>query len=109
MALVAAAGNLNARDTPPPMVPTPPIPSQTPPVQAGTPGPPSAAVSAQALAANAAALAAAAANQNGFAQVHPGGVNGGVLGSLEYQAAYQAGVHLCPIHKSVGSIARLRC
>jgi hypothetical protein len=90
MALVAAAGGLKqSRDTPPPMVPTPPIPSQTPPVPAGTPvpGPSSAAVSAQALAVNAAALAAAAAGQNGFPPVH---ANGGVLGSIEYQAAYQA-------------------
>lgn len=42
----------------------------------------------QALAANAAALAAAAAGQNGF-----GGLNsGGMLNSMEYQAAYQVGL-----------------
>jgi hypothetical protein len=97
MALVAAAGGLGQSHTPPPMVPTPPIPSQTPPVQGGTPGPPPN-VSAQTLAANAAALAAAAAGQNGFAPVHAGGVNGGVLGSLEYQAAYQVGTHVHLTH-----------
>lgn len=47
----------------------------------------------QALAANAAALAAAAAGQNGF-----GGLNsGGMLNSMEYQAAYQ--VHCSAVYE----------
>lgn len=86
MALVAAAGGLRPNSTPPPLAHTPPLPSQTPPVPTGTPGPSPAAVS---LAANAAALAAAAAGQNGF-NVHSGAGNNALLGSLEYQAAYQA-------------------
>jgi hypothetical protein len=79
MAIMVAAGGLRPNSTPPPMTHTPPLPSHTPPVPSGTPG-------AVSLAANAAALAAAAAGQNGF----QGAMNGGLLGSLEYQAAYQA-------------------
>lgn len=48
----------------------------------------------QALAANAAALAAAAAGQNGY-----GGLNsGGMLNSMEYQAAYQVRCTLEVLH-----------
>jgi hypothetical protein len=82
-----AAGMRPASATPPPLSHTPPLPAHTPPVPPGTPGAPGQAM--QALAANAAALAAAAAGQNGFGAMHPAGMNGGMLGSLEYQAAYQ--------------------
>lgn len=82
-----AAGMRPTSATPPPMSHTPPLPAHTPPVPPGTPGPPGPAM--QALAANAAALAAAAAGQNGFGAMHPAGMNGGMLGSMEYQAAYQ--------------------
>lgn len=87
MAMMAAGMHRAASATPPPMSHTPPLPAHTPPVPTGTPGPSGPAM--QALAANAAALAAAAAGQNGFGSMHPAGMNGGMLGSMEYQAAYQ--------------------
>ena len=81
-----------ASATPPPHSHTPPLPPHTPPVQGASPGAPPG--HAQALAANAAAMAAAAASGMGLppAGMHPGGggMNGGVVNTLEYQAAYQA-------------------
>ncbi len=94
MALMAAAGGMRPNSTPPPMTHTPPLPSQTPPLPSGTPNP-----GAVSIAANAAALAAAAAGPNGF----QGAMNGGLLGSLEYQAAYQVSMRLLSILHGIQS------